>query len=809
MASYLLPGQRLNVNDQLVPATGRVVLIQQPDGNLVLYRSDNSLALWASNTVGYPVTVAVMQEDGNFVCYAADGKAYWATGTDGHRGAFVIVQDDGNLVVYDADHRPLWASNTVQTWPVMSGIENVSLVKEQSNPAVYLIVGNTKFWVTDPAEFGALGFDWSKVRVVADGSLGGFTEDRLHPAPAVKPSDVFFDCGDTRDAPPFFGTFAGNCKPSAAIVHKDVLVAGWLRNPDGTGELPYVNYDSNKQGIEDIHYNLFLDAVFLDRMYGLNGLSTALANAIWPGNPPAPIPLPFATEAAPTPLAVRGASFNSWILPRNINDLHGELNSWHVNDTKLGSLFTDHFKGRGQQPAFWVNPLPRDGDAWFPFNPLDPEATGEPLKVGDYVMLRGTIWQENNHAIDTSEWSLAPTINHDGYSEMHPPDWVARVRPPNPNARLTVGRIAKASPAISGPQISVNVQVPLDFSPSSPERKLQLRSFKRLVDTRCTNFATVISVTEQPSVDHLDIQVVIQPNGTDQARFKACWQLGWSEVDQLDQVWVDDETPAGATLAGDNEGWDWRGDNVFTGKLSHQSVLRQGMHQHYFYGAATPLAVNYQDSLFAMVFLDPDNPPDEVMLQWHSPADWVRAYWGANLLNWGVDAPPRTSLHGSPAAHRRMGSPRGLGTSYRQNQSKYEFRRHGIHTFGWPRHLGLCRREQIKCLSVSYSVSIATGNPQKGEAAEAVATAALSAGDLPALAEGSVLSTVKGLNAASDVVQGVNAVPNLLPSQPPNGAIGTPCPQPTPPNSLPTSQGSNNAPSPAPAPNPQPALAQN
>ncbi len=48
----------------------------------------------------------------------------------------------------------------------MKGIENVSLVREQHRPEVYLIVGDTKFWIVDPNEFNALGFDWNRIRVV-------------------------------------------------------------------------------------------------------------------------------------------------------------------------------------------------------------------------------------------------------------------------------------------------------------------------------------------------------------------------------------------------------------------------------------------------------------------------------------------------------------------------------------------------------------------------------------------------------------------------------------------------------------------
>ena len=40
------------------------------------------------------------------------GTAMWAAGTHGNDGSAAIVQDDGNLVIYASDGRPLWASDT-------------------------------------------------------------------------------------------------------------------------------------------------------------------------------------------------------------------------------------------------------------------------------------------------------------------------------------------------------------------------------------------------------------------------------------------------------------------------------------------------------------------------------------------------------------------------------------------------------------------------------------------------------------------------------------------------------------------------
>ena len=75
----------------------------------------------------------------------------------------------------------------------------------------------------------------------------------------------------------------------------------------------------------------------------------------------------------------------------------------------------------------------------------------------------------------------------------------------------------------------------------------------------------------------------------------------------------------------------------FSGALAHQSALLSGLHQHYFYNATATLSVAVGDTLFAYVYLDPANPPSEVMLQWNDGSWEHRAYWGANLIGWGTD----------------------------------------------------------------------------------------------------------------------------------------------------------------------------
>lgn len=69
----------------------------------------------------------------------------------------------------------------------------------------------------------------------------------------------------------------------------------------------------------------------------------------------------------------------------------------------------------------------------------------------------------------------------------------------------------------------------------------------------------------------------------------------------------------------------------------HRSTLAEGQHQHFFDGANPTFLVPSGWSLFVWVCLDPDNPPTEVMFQWHSGGNWEhRAYWGADQIKWGT-----------------------------------------------------------------------------------------------------------------------------------------------------------------------------
>ncbi len=109
-----------------------------------------------------------------------------------------------------------------------------------------------------------------------------------------------------------------------------------------------------------------------------------------------------------------------------------------------------------------------------------------------------------------------------------------------------------------------------------------------------------------------------------------------------DLPWVVNALPPGAIAVADGgDGWNWTNSNPtpFSGILEHTSNPGAGLHQHYFNSATATLSLNTGDSLFTYIYLDPINPPSEVMMQWNDGMSWEhRAYWGANDITYGTNA---------------------------------------------------------------------------------------------------------------------------------------------------------------------------
>jgi hypothetical protein len=104
--------------------------------------------------------------------------------------------------------------------------------------------------------------------------------------------------------------------------------------------------------------------------------------------------------------------------------------------------------------------------------------------------------------------------------------------------------------------------------------------------------------------------------------------------------WVNGALPAGAVPSADGgDAWTWVTSNPtpFSAPAAHQSNSAAGEHSHWFASATAPLVISVGDNLFAWVYLDPANPPSEVMLTWNDGSADHRAYWGANDISWGTN----------------------------------------------------------------------------------------------------------------------------------------------------------------------------
>lgn len=197
-SSILQSNQELTVGQQIATSNGKGYLVMQGDGNLVLYRNGTTAqpspqALWASGTNGQPVTYAILQSDGNFVCYTAGGAAPWSSQTNGNPGAYLALEDDGNLVIYSAANVALWATNTAQ-WdftPSTAAANAIQSVAITAAPgATYFMTTKAPGWTYklrfNGTEYADAPFGWAQVP--GSGAGLAMTNDTIiHVASMSKP----------------------------------------------------------------------------------------------------------------------------------------------------------------------------------------------------------------------------------------------------------------------------------------------------------------------------------------------------------------------------------------------------------------------------------------------------------------------------------------------------------------------------------------------------------------------------------------------------------------------------------------------
>lgn len=105
----------LRTGQSLTSLSGRVELIMQRDGNLVIRCTNRKQKLWAlfyygsRNKVPEGIT---FQADGNLVLYGNNRRRLWSALSNGAH--MMIIENDGNLVIKRRDGTTMWTSNTTR-----------------------------------------------------------------------------------------------------------------------------------------------------------------------------------------------------------------------------------------------------------------------------------------------------------------------------------------------------------------------------------------------------------------------------------------------------------------------------------------------------------------------------------------------------------------------------------------------------------------------------------------------------------------------------------------------------------------------
>ena len=112
--NILDPGERLNRGEGLVSDNGRYRLILQNDGNLVLYKNRRTALWSSRTDGLSAQYCEMQKDGNLVIYNYADKPIWASQTNDTKNvNSILILQDDGNLVIYRADETtPTWASGT-------------------------------------------------------------------------------------------------------------------------------------------------------------------------------------------------------------------------------------------------------------------------------------------------------------------------------------------------------------------------------------------------------------------------------------------------------------------------------------------------------------------------------------------------------------------------------------------------------------------------------------------------------------------------------------------------------------------------
>jgi cytochrome c553 len=109
------------------------------------------------------------------------------------------------------------------------------------------------------------------------------------------------------------------------------------------------------------------------------------------------------------------------------------------------------------------------------------------------------------------------------------------------------------------------------------------------------------------------------------------------EVKETETIWFDEAFPAGAQTgaSGHPQQLVEKPAPVASGQRSLKRS-GEGMAQDFYQSGAAPLEVPAGGRVFLQVYLDPQDTPEEIMIQFHT-GEWLhRAWWGQDIIDFGA-----------------------------------------------------------------------------------------------------------------------------------------------------------------------------
>jgi hypothetical protein len=110
----MTPGDTLRLGS-LTSRSGTFVLVNQDDGDVVIYRVHDGATVWRTGTplegeLAGLSNRLVLQTGGDLVLFAPTGTPVWSSETRGRDVRRAVLEDDGRLVLVGADGTEVWSS---------------------------------------------------------------------------------------------------------------------------------------------------------------------------------------------------------------------------------------------------------------------------------------------------------------------------------------------------------------------------------------------------------------------------------------------------------------------------------------------------------------------------------------------------------------------------------------------------------------------------------------------------------------------------------------------------------------------------